>query len=100
MIKKSDLEIRKSDLASLFELASGELIEDYLNDRASRRWTWVRISEDMNSQIRRLLTRKVFNAGLFKINTSNLNRWYTRFGIKSKLKSGGANVKKRRVRGI
>ena len=96
---------RKSDLILLFELASGWHLEDYLWDRSSKGWSWARISDEMNSMIRKLLTSKVLKSGLFQVNGNNLNRWYGMFGITSIVKkgrkpnvsretSGGKNVKK------
>lgn len=79
---------KKSDLVLLFELASGWYLEDYLWDRSSKGWSWARISDEMNSMIRKLLHPKVAKVKLFNVNGNNLNRWYGMFGIRSICKKG------------
>ncbi len=82
---------QKSDLVKLFELASGWELPDYLKSRASNGWSWKDITEEMNGMIRDFLTRdsaKAIRAELFRIMPCNLSRWYTMFGIKSKVKRG------------
>jgi hypothetical protein len=88
----------KSDLVLLFEASSGWKLEDYLYDRASKCWSWAMIADEMNISIVRLLTSqdkaskllrlKIVKDGLFRVNEKNLGRWYSRWGIKSKVKPG------------
>ncbi|MCK4822911.1 hypothetical protein KA005_44535 [bacterium] len=88
MNKRPHTKFEKSDLVLLFELASGWYLEDYLWDRSSKGWSWARISDEMNSMIRKLLDPKVAKAKLFNVNSSNLNRWCGMFGIRSIVKPG------------
>ena len=83
---------RKSDLALQVELATGQLINEYLGDKASLKWSWDMILDDVNSRIMKLSRAKIIEKKLFMVKKTNLNRWYRMYGIKSKVKKGRTKI--------
>jgi hypothetical protein len=88
-VKMAKKKNKKSDLALLFELASGQMIEDYLGDRAREGTRVSNIVELMNGYIAGIIPPILVNARLFRITESNVLRWYGIWKIKSRIQRGG-----------
>lgn len=80
--------VNKGRVGKLAELALGQSLEDYLYDRAARKWTREMIVKDINKAIKKIKYRAIVKLGILQIRTTNVGRWYEELGIISQAKRG------------